>query len=462
MNLLRAFLAISSELQGVFPQARSGRRAQRLCLSALLCLGRKWITGLIGAANREQLDWSADYKLFSRCRWENQQVFTPVLRRGLEYLGPDEPIVVAGDETKTPRAGRRVRRSTWLRDPLSPPFHVNLMRGVRWVQLAMVLPLHRRHKVSARSVPVSFEPIDMPRKPRKFAPAKEHQAYRKARQLNNMSQQFVRQARSLRHHFDATGAFVRLLLLVLDGGFCNRTVFRAKLDRTARLARCRKDAKLCFPANDPQNPKRRYAREKFTPEQVRQNPTIPWQKKTFFLGGRKRSVRFKPLAGVLWQMGSGLIPLRLIVMAPIPYRLSAHVHLEYRQPAYLLTDELTLPVETLIQAYLDRWQIEVNHRDEKQHLGITEAQVWNDRSVDHLPAFMVAAYAFLLLASLEAYGPKRTDEYIQPPKWQRRRSRPSCQDLLCQFRKEAFAHPHLLQPLEISLTPAAAVQKPAA
>ena len=242
MKLLRAFLAISSELHGVFPQARSGRRAQRLCLSALLCLGRKWITGLIGAANREQCDWSADYKLFSRCRWQNRQLFTPVLRRGLEYLSANEPIVVAGDETKTARAGRRVRRSTWLRDPLSPPFYVNLMRGIRWVQLAMVLPLHRRHRVSARSVPVSFEPIDIPRKPRRSAPAEEHQAFRLARRLNNMSRQFVRQLQALRHDCDQAGALGRLLLASLDGGFCNRTVFRARLARTALLARCRKDS----------------------------------------------------------------------------------------------------------------------------------------------------------------------------------------------------------------------------
>jgi len=173
-------------------------------------------------------------------------------------------------------------------------------------------------------------------------------------------------------------------------------------------------------------------------------------------------VRFKSLSGVLWQRGSGLLSLRLIVIAPIPYRLSAQAPLDYRQPAYLLTDELSLSVEFLLQAYLDRWQIEVNHRDEKQHLGIADAQVWNDQSVDHVPAFMVAAYAFLLLASLDAYGAKRTEDYIQPPQWQRRRTRPSCQDLLRQFRKEAFAHPHALQSLEILLSPAAAVQKPAA
>ena len=121
-----------------------------------------------------------------------------------------------------------------------------------------------------------------------------------------------------------------------------------------------------------------------------------------------------------------------------------------------------MQIETLIQAAIDRWQTEVKHRDEKQHIGLEHPQVWNDHYVDRLPAFMVASYSFLLLASLQAYGAKRTDKYIQPPKWQRRRQRPSCLDLPCLLRKQAYEHPELLKPNLQSLkrlhnTPAAYV-----
>ncbi len=50
----------------------------------------------------------------------------------------------------------------------------------------------------------------------------------------------------------------------------------------------------------------------------------------------------------------------------------------------------------------------------------------------------MAGYSFLLLAALEAYGPCRTDQYLQLPPWQRsRRSRPSCEDLLAMLRTQA-------------------------
>jgi hypothetical protein len=134
--------------------------------------------------------------------------------------------------------------------------------------------------------------------------------------------------------------------------------------------------------------------------------------------------------GYFFQFRAGKLPLRLIVIAPIPYRLSFHSRAFYRRPAYFLCDNLDLPLKTLIQASIDHWQIEVNHRDEKQHIGLQHPQVWNERSVDRLPAFMVASYSFLLLASLQAYGARRSDQYLRPAQWQRNRPRPSCLDLI--------------------------------
>ncbi len=462
MKLLEAFLNISNELTGMFSQERTARRATRLLLSNLLCLGRHWLTRMLCATNRDQCDWSADYRLFSRSPWKTQDLFEPAVRRSLDYVGTDEFICVAGDETKIKRAGRKVKRSRWMRDPLSPPFQVNFIKGIRIIQFAVILPLHRIAGVTARSIPVLFEPVESLAKPRKKAGAKEKAAYNKAKRKNTMCDQSVEHMLTLRKAFDAAGAFARIILFTLDGGFCNRKVFKATLDRCLVLARCRKDAKLCFAANDPAHPKKKYADEKFTPESIRQDESIPYKSGKFFIGGKYRKIRYKEVQNVLWQRGAGEKLLRLIVLAPIPYHLSPNSKANYRQPAYLLTDANNMNIRKLIQAYVDRWEIEVNHRDEKQHLGVGDPQVWNDSSVDRLPAFIVASYSFLLLASLEAYGAKRTDEYIRPPKWQRRRTRPSCLDLLALLRKEAIENPQLLRSVDVSFWPAEACLKASA
>ncbi|MFA7174967.1 MAG: hypothetical protein WC340_16460 [Kiritimatiellia bacterium] len=268
--------------------------------------------------------------------------------------------------------------------------------------------------------------------------------------------------RRLRKDLDAAGASARIILFTLDGGFCNRKIFNAVQERCHVLARCRKDAKLCFTAKDPAHPRKKYADVKFTPESVLKDKTIPFRSGKFFIGGKYREIRFKEVRNVRWQRGAREKPLCLIVLAPIPYHLSPNSKANYREPAYLLTDANGLDLSKLIQAYIDRWGIEVNHRDEKQHLGVADPQVWNDASVDRFPAFIVASYSFLLLASLIAYGAKRADEYLQPPKWQPRRRRPSCLDLLALIRKEAAENPELLEAAGLSFTPAMACLKAAA
>ena len=293
MKLLQAFLNISNELTGMFSQERTARRATRLLLSNLLCLGRHWLTRMLCATNRDQCDWSADYRLFSRSPWKTQDLFEPAVRRSLDYVGTDEFICIAGDETKIKRAGRKVKRSRWMRDPLSPPFQVNFIKGIRIIQFAVILPFHRIAGVTARSIPVLFEPVESLAKPRKKAGAKEKAAYNKAKRKNTMCDQSVEHMLTLRKAFDAAGAFARIILFTLDGGFCNRKIFKANLDRCLALARCRKDAKLCFAANDPDHPKKKYADEKFTPEFVRKDEEIPFKSGKFFIGGKYRKFRYK-------------------------------------------------------------------------------------------------------------------------------------------------------------------------
>jgi hypothetical protein len=114
MNLLQVYVHRFLELD-LFSQKRTQVRATRLLLCNLLCLGRKWITRIICMANRDQCDWSADYKLLSRSPWRSQDLFTPVVRNSLDYFDPAEPIIIAGDETKCKRAGNKVKRSRWVR-----------------------------------------------------------------------------------------------------------------------------------------------------------------------------------------------------------------------------------------------------------------------------------------------------------------------------------------------------------
>jgi len=142
----------------------------------------------------------------------------------------------------------------------------------------------------------------------------------------------------------------------------------------------------------------------------------------------------------------------LFVIAPTPYRKRKSGRLYYRRPAYLLTTDARSSAKPLLQIYFDRWQIEVNHREEKDTLGVGQAQLWNVNAVPKQPVLAVAAYSALLLASLIAFGAERGAAYAALPKWRRNAYRPSCLDLVTALRNEAVEHPELLNELDVKIT----------
>jgi hypothetical protein len=358
------------------------------------------------------------------------------------------------------KTGRAIQQAFYQRDPLSPPFHVNLILGLRFLQASLLVPLHHEANVSTRALPIRFQEVSRVKRPGKKATPEQLKQYKAAAKVNNLSQSFVQMAKQLREELDLAGGRDKTLVLTADGSFCNQICFGGVPERSVLLARTRKDAKLCFRA--PLPGRRFYALEKFTPEQVRKEENRAWKTTKIFYGGKRRKIRYKELGDVYWQRGAGKRPLRLFVLAPTPYRKRKSGKLYYRYPAYLLTTDLRSSAKQLLQTYFDRWQIEVNHREEKDTLGIGQAQLWNVTSVPKQPVLAVAAYSALLLASLQAFGAERGSAYVELPKWRRNARRPSCLDLITLLRKEIAQQPHLLDPFAVKTSSPELVQAAAA
>jgi hypothetical protein len=459
MSLLTEFLAIAGEWRSAFPQQRTWERAMRQALGSLVCLGRRCLSRIIWTSGGQNLSWGAEYFLHSRCRWEPQQLFRPILRRALAWC-PQRLVGVAVDDTRLRKTGRSIPQAFYQRDPLSPPFHVNLVLGLRFLQASLLLPLHRNRTVGARAVPIRFQEVSRVKRPGRKATVEMQQQYRQMVKQRNLSRSFAEMGAQLRQELDEAGAGNKILVLAGDGSFCNRTCFADIPERSVLLVRARKDARLCFRAANVS--RRFYGLDKFTPEQVRQDDSRAWKTTKIFYGGKRRRIRYKEIADLYWQRGAGRRPLRLIVIAPTPYRRSHSRRLYYRDPAYLLTSDLRSSVRQLLQIYFDRWQIEVNHREEKDTLGVGQAQLWNVTAVPKQPALSVAAYSALLLASLEAFGPERGAAYAQLPKWRRNARRPSCLDLVTLLRKEIAEHPEQIAHLGFRTSNASLVQAAAA
>jgi hypothetical protein len=430
-----AFLGITSEWRGAFARARSSERAIAIALGLLCTHEGASTSGAIVALGKKLEDWSASHKLFSRARWDAEKLFDCAVRSALGRISSDW-VVVAYDDTRLKKSGNKIAWAQYFIDPIAKckPFHPNLMYGLRFLQCSLLLPLHDTPELSARAVPISFEHAPCAKKPGKKASPEDIGRYKADKEQRNLSTQFAQSLFRQRERLDGMGAFGKELVATVDGSFCNKNCLSRIPERTTILGRTRKDAKLCFA--EPAGSRRTYCLEKFTPESVLKDPKIPFETASVVYGGANREIRYKRVENVLWQGGTKTRRLTLLVLAPTPYRLSLNSPVNFRDPAYLICTTVGLGSQRLIQAYLDRWQIEVNHKEEKSDIGVGKGQVWSKPAIPRQPAFAVAAYSILILATLDAFGPGRSDAFPAMAKWRKNQRRPSVKDMLDVLRAE--------------------------
>jgi len=242
---------------------------------------------------------------------------------------------------------------------------------------------------------------------------------------------------------DEEGQQDRPLWAVVDGGYTNRTFLKHLPPRTVAVGRIRADAKLYHlpePTEGKPGRNRVYGRRAPTPEQLRQDQSVPWERVEAFAAGKTHQFKIKTLSPLRWRPAGKEHDLRLIVIAPLGYRLTKNSRMLYRKPAYLICTNPDASLEQVLQAYIWRWDIEVNFRDEKTLLGVGQAQVRHEHSVENVPALAVAAYAMLLTSATIAYGVTGKPDSLPPPKWRRKTSlRASTQSLIQQLRHEVWA-----------------------
>src|SRR5260370_38920033 len=112
MSLLSEFLTITQDWREVFPQQRTFQRALRQGLGSLVCLGRRCLTRIIWTYGGHLRSWSAEYFLYSRCQWEPQQLFQPILKRALTHC-PQRLVGVAMDDTRLTKTGRAIPQALY-------------------------------------------------------------------------------------------------------------------------------------------------------------------------------------------------------------------------------------------------------------------------------------------------------------------------------------------------------------
>ena len=412
-------------------------------LACLLCPERGTLSNLICTSGEQQSDWSAHYRLYSKDRVNEDVLFDHVRTTLQQALPGGHPLVISLDDTLIRKRGTHIEGVGWKRDPLGPSFQTNLVRGQRYLQFCAAWPLEDG---SARLVPVAFVHAPSAARPPKDADAAQAQAHREQKKQKNLNAYALGQIRSL----NEAVAGSRPLIFCGDGSYTNRTILRGMPAGSVYIGRLRKDAVLHYPpvpkAAGTTGRPRSYGEQASTPEQLRQDESVPWQRVEAYAAGKKHAFKIKFLGPVQWRKTGTDLRVRIVVIAPLGYRLREGGRVLYRQPAYLLCTDAELAIEQLLQYYLWRWGIEVNFREEKTLIGVGQAQVRGTASNQHQPAVCVAAYSLLWAAALGARQQGLQLAYLKTPLWRAQRQHgedgpklPSTGELLRLLRYECWA-----------------------
>jgi hypothetical protein len=389
---------------------------------------------MLCAGAQQNMDWSAAYRLFENERFNLDDLFTPSRRGVMAKLESQDPVIACMDDTLLRKRGRKVAGTSWKRDPLGPPFHTNFVWAQRFLQVSALLP-ESKSPCRARAIPVDFRHAPVPCKPRKTANEQDWKSYHEQQKIMKISTVGAQRIVHLRNSLNRDGHDARSLIMSVDGSFTNQTVFRSIPDKTAVIGRIRKDAKIFAAPTLASGVKRGrtkwYGDRLPTPEQLRQDESIPWQIVPAWAAGKTHDFEIKTFDAIRW-IGSGNRDVRLVVIRPLAYRPRNGARLLYRQPVYLICSDPAMDLQRLLQSYIWRWEIELNFRDEKTVLGVGQAQVRHHSAVESVPALLVASYAFLLLAS---HSGSKNMGRLPLPRWrtkdpERRDSTPQLVNLL--------------------------------
>lgn len=437
---------MTDELEYLFNQCYSAFSSheawsigKELMYGELTCLGRHTVTGMLTASGKQFNDWTSAYRLFSKQRVDVSGIFRIVQENTLKETNNQQYIVAHMDDTIVKKTGKRIPGTAWRRDPLGPRFHTNFIWGQRFIQLSLALP-QEGNIGQSRAIPVDFHHCPSVVKPKKTATEEQIVSYKEEKKIAKLSHQGISRISLLRDSLNKQGYGHKELVVGVDGSYTNKEVLKNIPQNTTIIGRIRKDTKLySIPEVQPNSGRKRVYGERIpTPEEIRQSDNYPWVQEKAWAAGKTHTFNLKVIPMVRWR-SAGNQNLKLIIIRPLGYRLTKNSKILYREPSYLICTDTELTIQNLLQAYLWRWEIEVDFREEKTLLGCGQAQVRNINSIESLPAFVAATYGLLLIASHRAE--KIPDKIMLPrPKWypKKENSRITTGDLLNNLRAQLW------------------------
>ena len=393
-ELIKNLFELIEAHREIVKQERIFQRVFAMVLAEVFAFGRDTVTQLLMNLGLTGHDWSAWYRLFSQGRFRYERASEVVFRETLEHVGEDEVYVVAGDGTQTPRTGRRIEGTSWLRQPRTPVFKIGIHLAQRWFNGSWLMPDEDGY---SRAVPLQW----LPAFTEKSAPSV--QPSRKEWEAAVLFLEW------LREQLAKCGRVAQKVLMVADGSYDVLEFWKRLPDGVILLVRSAKNRALHHLLPAGAHGLRKYGERAPTP-QAFWGLRSGWHKICLTIRGKLRHLQYR-VEGPFLRKGAPDRPLFLLIVRGQGY--TKHGRRKYRKPVPYLVNAvrdasgqwvLPLPAPTLIFWAWQRWEIEVCHRELKSTFGLGHKQCWNPLAAVLSVQWSAWVYSLLLLAGYRTWG----------------------------------------------------------
>lgn len=381
----------------------------------VLRFGRHTVTGVVRAAHAVGTKHiSSFHRFFREGRWCRDEVGLLLVRLVEPLVGPDEPLIVALDDTLGRHTGKRISAASMHRDPLlstamKPAFH--------WGHIWVVLAINVRAFDKTWSLPVLVRLFRS-----RHVCARDGRAYRTQPELA---------AELVRRLAEALPA--REIVVVCDAAFTNSGLVRGRPANVTVIGRSRLDAAIYAPA-----PLRRRGqigrprvRGRKLPSPAAQAKRGRWQRVRVHVYSKTVTVQVLVI-DALWYIVGHSEPLRLVVVRGFP----GHD----RDDCFVATDRRLEPRE-IIERFSQRWALEVTFHECKGRLGFEHPQNRTEGAVERTAPMALWSYT-LVVVWYVTIGHRRSAVTSLP--WYRKTA-PAFSDMLGAVRRASWAE-RLLDP----------------
>ena len=370
----------------LFSSSVSWNKASTLFIGTLLCKGKRTICSVLRVLGLQDIkSFSKYHHVLNRTNWNLLLGSKILLNMILNVIGKGEPLKILVDETLERRKGKKIKIKGYYRDPIrSSQNKVVTCKGIKWLTFTALC----KFPFASRSFALPFMTIPEPSKESNTKSGKRH------RTCIEWTCQALMEI--LRWSLKAP------LILIGDGGFASAKLAWLCLKHSITLiTRLKMNAALyTYPeitAGQPgRKPKKGKPIQSFG--EMAKRKDLVW-KEFIKREGEKKEKRMKYIANTsLWCVNG---------FDPIPIKWVLLVDFETGNPIMpLMTTNVQLSAEEIIELYFERWNIEVTFEEVREHLGVETQRQWSDLAIARTTPILMASYTLVCLIANQLHEKK--------------------------------------------------------